>query len=203
MTMASTAASPATPTASTTAPRPAAAKEQSRPRSSAALRDQRFRLIQLILFAAGAVCMPLGIVVISLGWYGTAHSHYDYDQRTYLISGGILGLGITFVGGFLYFGAWLAKSAADQREGSRQLTEALNNLADVMKKQSAVARNGSMSAGAATTAITESSLVRAGENDTVHRRDCPLIATRDDLHPVDRLGLGADPHLCRVCRPDV
>lgn len=201
--MASTAASPATPTASTTAPRPAAAKEQSRPRTSAALRDQRFRLIQLILFAAGAVCMPLGIVVISLGWYGTAHSHYDYDQRTYLISGGILGLGITFVGGFLYFGAWLAKSAADQREGSRQLTEALNNLADVMKKQSAVARNGSMSAGAATTAITESSLVRAGENDTVHRRDCPLIATRDDLHPVDRLGLGADPHLCRVCRPDV
>jgi hypothetical protein len=147
--------------------------------------------------------MPLGIVVISLGWYGTAHSHYDYDQRTYLISGGILGLGITFVGGFLYFGAWLAKSAADQREGSRQLTDALNNLAAVMKKQSGGVRDGSLSAGGAATSVADSSLVRAGENDTVHRRDCPLIATREDLHPVDRLGLGADPHVCRVCRPDV
>ena len=206
--MASTAASPAAPTGATAAAAPrraeTAAKSRPRPRSSAALRDQRFRMIQLVLFAAGAVCMPLGIVVISLGWYGTAHSHYDYDQRTYLISGGILGLGIIFVGGFLYFGAWLAKAAADQRDSSRQLAEALQTLADVVTRQTGAARNGangSSGGNGSDTAVVESELVFAGGGATVHRRDCPLVGSRDDLRPVDVHALGADPQLCRVCRP--
>ncbi|HJQ44351.1 MAG TPA: hypothetical protein VJ831_14780 [Jatrophihabitantaceae bacterium] len=161
-------------------------------------------MIQLVLFAAGAVCMPLGIVVISLGWYGTAHSHYDYDQRTYLISGGILGLGIIFVGGFLYFGAWLAKAAADQRESSRQLADALQTLADVVTKQSGAVRNGNGNGSSgADTSVDGSELVFAGDGNTVHRRDCPLVGSREDLRSVDVHALGPDPQLCRVCRPDV
>jgi hypothetical protein len=194
MTMAST-------TAPTGAAAPArtktAAQRKPRARSSAALRDARFRMVQLVLFAAGAVLMPLGIIVISLGWYGTAHSHYDYDQRTYLISGGILGLGLTFVGGFLYFGAWLAKAAADQRDSARQLAEALQVLAEHVVRQPAAAR-GALDSGAADVAGA-AELVFAGEGTTVHRRDCPLIAHRDDLRPIT--GTEVDPTLCRVCRP--
>ncbi|HEY2167805.1 MAG TPA: hypothetical protein VGH01_11605, partial [Jatrophihabitantaceae bacterium] len=81
------------PAASTgSAPKAAAPKRPSAARrmmnSAVAMREQRQRMVQLTLFAAGAVLMPLGLLAIGLGWYGTAHSKYDYDQRTYLISGG-------------------------------------------------------------------------------------------------------------------
>jgi hypothetical protein len=160
----------------------------------AALRADRYRTMQLALFATGAVLMPFGILAIGLGWYGTAHAHYDYDQRTYLISGGIMGLGLTFLGGFLYFGAWLAKLAADQREATRQLAEALSALSGAVR---APVPNGA-------TYDTEvvpnvDSLVFAGDGTTLHRRDCPLIAHRDDLHEVDHIPADATP--CRVCRP--
>jgi hypothetical protein len=160
--------------------------------TAAALREQRVRLIQLALFAAGALLMPLGIVAIGLGWYGTAHSHYDYDQRTYLISGGIMGLGLTFVGGFLYFGAWLAKIANDQRDSSRQLSEALVLVAGLVSQRAE--RTGP---GAA--AVDGAEPVLAGDGTTVHRRDCPLIATRTDLRPLTGRETGLT--TCRVCRP--
>jgi hypothetical protein len=43
--------------------------------------------------------------------------------------------------------------------------------------------------------------VFAGNGTTVHRRDCPLIAHRDDLRPLT--GDEVDPTLCRVCRPTI
>jgi hypothetical protein len=181
--------------AATPAPRAQRAGGRTRVANPAAVRDQRYRSLQLVLFAAGAVLMPLGIVAIALGWYGTAHSHYDYDQRTYLISGGILGLGLTFVGGFLYFGAWLAKIAADQRDSSRQLADTLLVLADLVSRQGGgtALDTAAVDAGAVP--------VLAGNGTTVHRRDCPLIAHREDLHVLT--GTEIDPTLCRVCRPSL
>src|SRR5690349_14032516 len=84
--------------------------------AAAPLKDNHYRLLQVVLFWAGAVLLPLGLVVIVLGWYGAANTPYQYDQLSYLVSGGLLGLGLTFCGGFLYFGAWLARIASDQRE---------------------------------------------------------------------------------------
>jgi hypothetical protein len=146
-----------------------------------------------VLFTVGALLMPLGIFAIFLGWYGVAHTKYQYDQLPYVVSGGLLGVALVFLGGFLYFGAWLAKMGNDQRESTRQLTDAMQALADVLGKQPAAATGaGSVQDGA--------SLVLAGAGSTVHRRDCALIAHRDDLRPLtgSETGLGT----CRVCRPD-
>jgi hypothetical protein len=193
MTMAT--ATPATP--STTATAKAAPKRASAAKrfasTAAALRDQRTQMIQLGLFAAGAVLMPLGLLAIGLGWYGTAHAKYDYDQRTYLISGGILGLGLTFVGGFLYFGAWLARMVQDQREGQRQIADTLGLIANLMSQQ------GTATGYGAGSAVDGAELVLAGDGNTIHRRDCPLIASRTDLHPAT--GREAGTNTCRVCRP--
>jgi hypothetical protein len=174
-------------------PRPQAA--ETRVVNPAAVRDQRYRMLQLGLFAAGAVLMPLGIVVICLGWYGTAHSHYDYDQRTYLISGGVLGLGLVFLGGFLYFGAWLAKVAADQRDSARQLADTILVLADMVSRQSGGSALDDKAADPGAVPVF------AGEGTTVHRRDCPLIAHRDDLRVLS--GSERNPNTCRVCRPSL
>ena len=169
---------------------PAAGAQVSNP---AALRDTRYRTLQLALFAAGAVLMPLGIIAIVLGWYGVAHTKYQYNQLPYVVSGGLLGLGLVFLGGFLYFGAWLAKVANEQRESSRQLADTILVLADLVSRQSAPA------GAEATLADPGAVPVLAGSGSTVHRRDCALIAHRDDLHVLT--GREADLGVCRVCRP--
>jgi hypothetical protein len=174
--------------------RPAvAAPAQGRPAAA----DLRFRRLQAGMFVAGAVLMPVGIVVICLGWYGSAHSHYAYDQNVYLVSGGILGLSLTFLGGFLYFGAWLARLSADQRDAARQLADAVRALS------AGPARTPAWSPAAAPAPASQSAeygdYVLAGNGTTVHRRDCPLIAARNDLRPyVDEQSATST---CRVCRP--
>ncbi len=156
---------------------------------AAPLKNNHYQLLQLVLFWAGAVLLPLGLVVIVLGWYGAANTPYQYDQLSYLVSGGLLGLGLTFAGGFLYFGAWLARIASDNRESAKRLADTLLVLADVTSRAAANAGD-----------VDVSGLpVTAGDGTTMHRRDCSLIAHRDDLRPV-----GEDNgHLtvCRVCRP--
>jgi hypothetical protein len=164
----------------------------------APLRDNPAQLLHLVLFVAGAVLLPAGLIVIGLGWYGVAHTAYLYDQNAYIVSGGILGLGITFVGGFLYFGSWLARIAADQKEAQRQLSDTLLLLADAVSHTTAVAGTaGNAARPAARPRDPGSVLVVAGNGTTVHRADCDLVAGRDDLRPA-----GPDaPNLtrCRLC----
>ncbi len=177
-----------TTTATTSTGLPRAASRTST--GAAPLKDNNYRLLQVVLFWAGAVLLPLGLVVIILGWYGAANTPYQYDQLSYLVSGGLLGLGLTFTGGFLYFGAWLARIAADQRDSSKRLADTLLMLADVTSR-SATSRDGGVDASGIP--------VTAGEGTTMHRRDCPLVARRDDLRAVGE----NNEHLtaCRVCRP--
>jgi hypothetical protein len=187
-------------------PQPAASHPQEHPRpaesaptavpAAAPPIDQRFRNLQLILFTAGAILMPLGVIAILLGWYGVAHTKYQYDQLPYVVSGGLLGLAFVFLGGFLYFGAWLARIGTEQRESSQKLTEAVLQLVELTGRQQGI---GPAPDAAADEARGE--LVLAGAGSTVHRRDCPLIAHREDLRPLgrdDNATLGT----CRVCRPD-
>jgi len=152
--------------------------------------NNNYKLLQVVLFWAGAVLLPLGLVVIVLGWYGAANTPFEYDQISYLVSGGLLGLGLTFAGGFLYFGAWLARIADDGRESSKRLADTLLVLADVTSRAAAVH---------APETDTNALPVVAGDGTTLHRRDCSLIAHRDDLRPA---GANAA-HLtaCRVCKP--
>lgn len=192
-------------------PPPAAAVARPAPTNPAVSGDQRFRTVQLILFTGGAILMPLGIVAILLGWYGTAHTKYQYDQLPYVVSGGLLGLGLVFLGGFLYFGAWLARSANEQRESARELAEAVRALAEQLGRPSAAngggprAGNGIPLVGGALTSAPGADhgdgLVLAGAGSTIHRSDCALIAHRQDLRPLT----GAEPGLgtCRVCRPSI
>jgi hypothetical protein len=166
----------------------------------APLRNNPAQVLHTVLFVAGAVLLPAGLVVIGLGWYGVAHTPYIYNQNSYIVSGGLLGLGITFVGGFLYFGSWLARVAADQKEAQRQLSDTLLLLADAVSHNNVVANGAAPGAGrpAARPRDPGAVLVVAGNGTTVHRADCDLVAGRDDLRPA-----GPDaPNLtrCRLCQ---
>ncbi|MFL6156670.1 MAG: hypothetical protein ACJ72D_11280 [Marmoricola sp.] len=179
----------------------------------APLRGNNAQLLQMVLFVAGAVLLPGGLVVIGLGWYGTAHTPYEYNQNAYLMSGGILGLGITLVGGFLYFGSWLARLALDQKESQQQLADALAKLASTLEKNSnsvavvevpvtpapTAKRAARKVAAPARVKDSGATLVVAGSGTTLHRADCDLIAGREDLvaAPADTAGLTP----CRLCQP--
>jgi hypothetical protein len=147
------------------------------------------QLLQTVLFWAGAIMMPLGIVIILLGYYGVANSVYDFEREAYTASGGFLGLAVTFLGGFLYFGAWLARIASDNQQASQRLADTLLVLADVTSRAAAT---HDPAGDVAALPVT------AGDGTTLHRRDCALIAHRDDLQPAGgRTGLTS----CRVCKP--
>lgn len=162
------------------------------PRAGASpLKNNNAQLLQTVLFWAGAIMMPLGIVIILLGYYGVANSIYDFERQAYQTSGGFLGLGVTFLGGFLYFGAWLARIAADNQQASKRLADTLLLLADVTSRAAATAESAAHQ-------DLQALPVTAGDGTTMHRRDCALIAHRDDLQPGGgRAGLTS----CRVCKP--
>lgn len=212
---------------------PGATPAQAMPRAGsrdgvAPLKGNAAQKLHQVLFIAGAVLLPGGLIVIGLGWYGIAHTPYEYNQNAYLVSGGILGLGITFAGGFLYFGSWLARIAADQRESADKLSETLMLLADAAAQNGAypvsapapapaaaqVASDAPSStvsaAAAASTTISRPAptparskdaaveLVVAGRGKTVHRSDCDLIAGREDLKPAGSDTTDLIP--CRLCQ---
>ncbi|HWU33083.1 MAG TPA: hypothetical protein VN108_09420 [Marmoricola sp.] len=193
------AAPPPPPTLpSTSAERPATTLPRVGQRDGTApLRSDNARLIQVGLFIAGAVLLPLGLVIICLGWYGIANTPYVYNQLVYIVSGGMLGLGVTFIGGFLYFGSWIARVGADLKESDKRLSDTLLLLGDSISH--AVAAQSSAAAPVAQRTVG-SVLVTAGNSTTVHRADCSLLEGRHDLTPV---GPGA-PGLtaCRLCRPE-
>lgn len=157
----------------------------------APLRNDPAQLLHLVLFVAGAALLPLGLIVIGLSWYGSAHTPYVFDQNAYLVSG-IFGLGLTFVGGFLYFGSWLARIASDQKAAQSQLSDTLLLLSDAVAHSTAAAAPvGARDAGAV--------LVVAGSGTSVHRADCSLVAGRDDLRPAGADAANLTP--CRLCNP--
>ena len=47
---------------------------------------------------AGAIMVPLGIALIILAWYGASHKALIIQQFPYLLSGGLLGLGLMIAG---------------------------------------------------------------------------------------------------------
>ncbi|MGH9305340.1 MAG: hypothetical protein ACRD0I_00415 [Acidimicrobiales bacterium] len=81
-----------------------------------------------VMFLVGCLLFPIGILIVFLGWYGAAHTPYLFEQIPYLISGGLIGLGLVLVGGFLYFGDWLARIGRQQQQADERTLAVLSRL---------------------------------------------------------------------------
>ena len=68
------------------------------------------------LAIAGGVLMPLGVILVIIGWYGAAHTTRLFEEVPYLISGGLLGIVLSTIGAALYFGYWLTRIVAGERQ---------------------------------------------------------------------------------------
>ena len=142
------------------------------------------------LSLVAAVLLPLGLLVILLGWYGAAHTPYLFEQVPYMISGGLLGLGMVTGAGLLYFGGWVAKSAAAQQRAAEETLDLLREIRDglgVAPRPATRAANGHVT------------FVATARGSMWHRPDCAVVAGRKDLHEVGPDGDGLQP--CSLCDP--
>ena len=152
----------------------------------------------IFLTAIGAILMPLGIIFVLLGWWGASHTPYDFEQVPYLISGGLLGVGMCLMGGFLFFGAWVARVAmSTQRTADQmaQLAERLTRGADGVPS-----KNGGATESRGRTETTSERLVATATGSMLHRADCPIVATRDNIRDVTAKEQGKLKP-CQICQP--
>jgi hypothetical protein len=80
----------------------------------------RASLTEGALFALGGAFAVGGLILIVVGWVGTSRTVLVAGQIPYVVSGGLLGVAMVFLGGFLYFGYWLALLVREMRERGMQ-----------------------------------------------------------------------------------
>ena len=152
-------------------------------------------LSERTLMVLGGILAPLGLLLVLLGWVGASRTPHLFEQLPYLISGGLFGLGLVFLGAFFYFAHWLTELVKEQRSHSTALLAAITELrADIAQNQAAVA-----GAVAATALPAESvALVATSRGSMAHRADCVVVAGKTDLRPV-AVDEGLAP--CKLCDP--
>ena len=160
------------------------------------------------LMVLGGVLVPVGLLVILLGWFGASRTPNVFEQVPYLISGGLLGLALVFLGAFLYFAHWLTRLVQEQRTRSAAVVDAVNRLAEALDRRpppvmpaavvQATAGNGGGGARPPAVAEVTADLVVTGSGTLAHRRSCRVVVGKAGVRPVaasERLAA------CRLCRP--
>ncbi len=167
-------------------------------------RAGRFRLRggEQWLFAAGAALVVAGLVCIIIAWVGTSRTVLVAGQIPYLVSGGLIGLGMVFLGGFLYFGHWLAVLVKDGRARAETDREDMTLLRESIEELTVAIRGGINSSPAA--AIPDAprsssgNLVATASGSMMHRPNCAAVAGKSGVRSVTmEEGLKA----CGICRP--
>jgi hypothetical protein len=154
------------------------------------------------LLVAGSVMVPLGGILVILGWFGASHTGRLFEQIPYMISGGLFGLVLVIAGGFSYFGYWLARLVSDERQQNHRLLETLERIEGHLANGSTAPARGAVPAPArAPLSSTRPEFVATTSGSLYHRPDCLVVADRppDELRSVRAGAKGRSP--CRICLP--
>lgn len=148
--------------------------------------------IARVMAVVATIMLPAGFVAIGLGWYGAAHTPFVFEQLPYLISGGLLGVGLLTAGGLLYVGSWMARLAEVQREEGDKTRDMLRGIRQELEYLP------SMVAGAPGAAKPRS-FVATPTGTMFHLPECSVVAGREELRPVGGDEPGLTP--CKLCQP--
>lgn len=151
----------------------------------------------------GAILVPSGLIAIVLGWQGAADTPYEFEQTPYVISGGLLGVGLITLGGFLYFGYWLTRMVRRQQEDADRMAEALGRIEELLgggvKTNGAARRVPSASSARRTGPPTRAAFVATAGGSMFHRPDCVVVEGKSGLRRVTGRDRGMEP--CGICDP--
>ena len=134
----------------------------------------------------GGILLPLGVLLVLIGWLGTARTPLVFEQVPYVVSGGLLGLALVVIGGFLYFSYWQTLVIRALRDSTTELSASLLRI------------EGLLAAGSDTTDDT-AGLVATATGTMLHRSDCSVVAGRDRLRPMQPGTPGMT--ACSLCQP--
>jgi hypothetical protein len=150
------------------------------------------------LFVAGSVAIPIGLVFLGFGYWGVAHTTFVFDQLPYLASGGLVGLALVILGGFLYFGHWQVLALEERREQTRRLSDQnqamLERLDRVHEALLALSGSGMRSAAPGGYLVTTASARFA------HTPDCRLVEGKKGVRRLSAEEAAALP-ACQICSP--
>lgn len=150
------------------------------------------------LMILGGVIAPIGVVIVLLGWWGASQTPFVFEQVPYLISGGLFGLALVFLGAFLYFAHWLTELVREHRSQSSAIIEALQRLQDEVVRlgDAQVSSEGSDSIAPRR---DDTALVATARGTMAHRPDCVVVAGKSDLRRI----AGSDGlKSCKLCDLD-
>jgi multisubunit Na+/H+ antiporter MnhG subunit len=131
---------------------------------------------------AGAL-VPVGILLVLIGWRGASRTPNLYDQIPYLISGAELGQTLAIVGALCYFAHWLTALLREQRAQGRAIVAAIERLEVAL-----LATQGA--------AASPPALVATARGSLAHRPDCSAVLGRSGLRAVPASSGMARCHLC-------
>ena len=152
--------------------------------------------IEKVLLYGGGVALFGGISGIVIGWFGASHTPNVFEQIPYLISGGLLGLGLVFAGGFFFFSYWLTRMIRENRESRDEAARTYRTMNEMAELLAAVLREDDEEPASGN---GDGRLVATPEGTMYHRPDCSIVAGRTDLR---RVSPGeADMEPCRMCNP--
>jgi hypothetical protein len=159
------------------------------------------KLDERILMLIGGIIAPIGIVLVILGWFGAARTPYVFEQIPYLISGGLVGVALVFLGAFLYFAHWMTQVVKEQRAQSVAVVDAIARLQDELSRIAvapAAPATGAQPSISREAAVAPASLVATSHGSMAHRPDCVVVAAKPGLRAVTPDdGLAA----CKLCDP--
>ena len=139
---------------------------------------------------AGAL-VPVGMLLVLVGWHGASRTPNVYEQIPYLISGGELGQTLAMVGGLLYFAYWLTALVREQRAQGAAIVDAITHLESVIVD--------ALREGRGTAVPAAPPLVATARGNLAHDPGCSVVAGRTGLRAVTPAeGLPR----CRICLPD-
>ena len=147
------------------------------------------------MLVVGGTLLPLGVVLVLLGWYGASHTVLLFEQIPYLISGGLLGLALVMGGGFVYFAYWMTLLVRETRTEREDMQAVLLRIEDLLQAgaqpQTRRAATGS--------SVASAELVATKTGTMMHRPDCVAVDGRDNLRSVTPGTPGLTP--CKLCDP--
>jgi len=98
-------------------------------------RAQSVELLKLLL-VPGAVFLVGGFGAMFLGWYGAARSHRSVEQVPYMISGGLVGLGLVLVGALLLASAfWMTQLQRFGEQAEHRRATELRELEERLREE--------------------------------------------------------------------
>jgi hypothetical protein len=97
-----------------------------------ARRNRTDRNVRKIMQVLGMLTIAFGFVCILLGWYGSSHSPYLYQEIPYVISGGLLGLALVVGGGILVRCAWSLRQVEEERRNALAIVRSVDRLERIL-----------------------------------------------------------------------